>query len=217
MNIPVVYEDNWLLILNKPSGLLTIPTPKKESRTLTSILNEDLKEKGLPRPCAQGRGLSYRLYPCHRLDRETSGLIIYAKGKSMQQKIRELFAQKKIKKTYLAFIQGLPSNSQGEIRNSIEGKSAITKYRVMEKRNGFSIVEIMPLTGRTNQIRIHFKKMGYPLLGETKFAFRRDFKLKAKRLCLHAQTLEFIHPITKKVISLTAELPTDLRDFLNKH
>lgn len=207
MNIPVVYEDDWLLVLNKPPGLLTIPTPKKESRTLTSILNEDLKEKGL----------SYRLYPCHRLDREASGLIIYAKGKSMQQKMRELFAQKKIKKTYLAFIRGLPSNSQGEIRNSIEGKSAITKYRVMEKRNGFSIVEIMPLTGRTNQIRIHFKSIGHPIVGETKYAFRRDFKLKAKRLCLHAQTLEFIHSITKKVISLTAELPTDLRDFLNKH
>ena len=207
MNIPVVYEDNWLLILNKPPGLLTIPTPKKELRTLTSILNEDLKKKGL----------SYRLYPCHRLDRETSGLIIYAKGKSIQKKMRKAFGQKKIKKIYLAFARGLFSNSQGEIKNPIEGKSSITKYRVMEKRTGFSIVEIIPLTGRTNQIRIHFKQMGHPLLGETKFAFRRDFKLKAKRLCLHAKKLEFVHPITKKVISLTIPLPADMKDFLNKY
>ena len=207
MNIPVVYEDEWLLVLNKPCGLLTIPTPKKELRTLTSILNEDLKEKGL----------SYRLYPCHRLDRETSGLIIYAKGKSMQRKMMEIFGQKKIKKTYFAFVQGLLSDSEGEIRNPLEGKIAITKYRVMEKRKGFSIVEIMPLTGRTNQIRIHFKRIGHPVVGETRFAFRRDFKLKAKRLCLHAKKLEFVHPATKKIISLVAPLPPDMEDFLNKH
>ncbi len=207
MNIPVVYEDEWLLVLNKPCGLLTIPTPKKELRTLTSILNEDLKEKGL----------SCRLYPCHRLDRETSGLIIYAKGKSMQRKTMEIFGQKKIKKTYFAFVQGLLSDSEGEIRNPLEGKIAITKYRVMEKRKGFSIVEIMPLTGRTNQIRIHFKRIGHPVVGETRFAFRRDFKLKAKRLCLHAKKLEFVHPATKKIISLVVPLPPDMEDFLNKH
>ena len=71
MNIPVVYEDDWLLIVDKPAGMLTIPSPRKEARTLTAVLNEDLKTKGLP----------YRLHPCHRLDKETSGLIIYAKGK----------------------------------------------------------------------------------------------------------------------------------------
>jgi 23S rRNA pseudouridine1911/1915/1917 synthase len=206
VNIPVIYEDDWLLVLNKPSGLLTIPTPKKESRTLTSILNEDLKQKGL----------SYRLYPCHRLDRETSGLIIYAKTKSMQKRFMQEFRQQKIRKRYLAFVQGRLSQDEGAIRNSIEGKSALTKYRVIEKRSGFSVAEITPLTGRTNQLRIHFKQLGHPLVGETKFAFRRDFKLKAKRLCLHAKTLEFIHPITKNVISLTVPIPSDMKDFLEK-
>ena len=206
MNIPVVYKDEWLLVLNKPWGLLTIPTPRKESRTLTSILNKDLKEKGL----------SCRLYPCHRLDRETSGLIIYAKGKSMQRKMMGLFGQKKIRKTYLAFVQGRLAQDKGDIRYPIEGKGAITKYKVTERRGAFSVVEVVPLTGRTNQIRIHFKSIGHPIVGETKYAFRRDFKLKAKRLCLHAKKLEFIHPITKKVISLDAALPADLKDFLNK-
>ncbi len=207
MNIPIVYEDEWLLVLNKPSGLLTIPTPKKESRTLSSILNDDLKR----------RGLSYRLYPCHRLDRETSGLIVYAKGKSMQKKMMEEFWRKNIKKTYTAFVQGRLPKDEGKIDYPIEGRGAITKYRIIEKRRDFSIVEIMPLTGRTNQIRLHLKQIGHPLVGETKFSFRRDFKLKAKRLCLHAKMLEFVHPLTKKVISLVALLPSDMEDFLNKH
>ena len=207
MNIPVIYEDDWLLVLNKPSGLLTIPTPKKESRTLSSILNEDLKE----------RGLAYRLYPCHRLDRETSGLIVYAKGKSMQKIMMEEFRQRRIQKAYIAFIQGRLPKDEGDLRYPVEAKSALTKYKVMEKKDDFSVVEITPLTGRTNQIRIHFKQAGHPLVGETKFAFRRDFKLKAKRLCLHAKMLEFVHPVTKKVISLTAPLPPDMEDFLKKH
>jgi len=217
VNIPIVYEDDWLLVLNKPSGLLTVPTPKNEPRTLTSIVNEDLKKKGLPRPCAQGRGLSYCLYPCHRLDRDTSGLIIYAKGKSMQKKMTDEFKRKRIKKAYIAFVQGRLSKDQGDIRYPIEGRSAITKYKMVEKRNGFSIVEIMPLTGRTNQIRMHFKQIGHPLVGETKFAFRRDFKLKAKRVCLHAEYLEFIHPITTKPLYLYADLPIDLKEFLKRH
>lgn len=207
MNIPVIHEDDWLLVLNKPSGLLTIPTPKKESRTLSSILNEDLKE----------RGLAYRLYPCHRLDRETSGLIVYAKGKSMQKIMMEEFRQRRIRKAYIAFIQGRLPKDEGDMRYPIEARCAITKYKVVEKKDDFSVVEITPLTGRTNQIRIHFKQAGHPLVGETKFAFRRDFKLKAKRLCLHAKALGFVHPVTKKAISLTAPLPPDMEDFLRKH
>lgn len=206
-NIGVVYEDNWLLILDKPSGLLTIPTPKNETRTLTSVLNEDLEKQGK----------LYRLHPCHRLDRETSGLIIYAKGKSIQKKLMDQFKLKQIKKTYIAFVHRILSKNQGKINTPIEGKPAVTKYRVIQRRKNFTIVEVVPLTGRTNQIRIHFSQMGYPIVGETKFAFRRDFKLKAKRLCLYASSLEFVHPITKEAIFLSTEIPTDLEEFLNKH
>ena len=85
-NIPVLYEDDWIMILEKPPGLLTVPAPGKSSRTLTVILNEDLK----------ARGLNYRLHPCHRLDKETSGLIMYAKGKSAQDKLMLLFKNRKI-------------------------------------------------------------------------------------------------------------------------
>lgn len=207
MNIPVVYEDDWLLVLNKPSGLLTIPTPKNESRTLSSILNDDLKE----------RGLLYRLYPCHRLDRDTSGLIIYAKGKSMQKKMMQEFWLKSVKKIYTAFIQGTLPKNEGSINFPIEGKSALTQYKVIEIRKDFSVIDILPLTGRTNQIRIHFKQEGHPLVGESKFAFRRDYELKAKRVMLHAKKLEFIHPITGKAVSLVMPLPPDMEGFLKKH
>jgi 23S rRNA pseudouridine1911/1915/1917 synthase len=193
--IPIIYEDDYLLVVDKPSGLLTVPTPRNESRTLNSILN---------------------LLPCHRLDRETSGLIIYAKSKAIQKKMMEEFKLRKVKKTYLAFVRGVPQR-QGVINNRIEGMFAQTLYKVIEKRKEFAIVEVKPLTGRTNQIRIHFKAIGHPILGETKFAFRRDFKVKAKRLCLHAMNLEFIHPVSGKLLMLESDFPQDLRDFLEKN
>jgi len=196
MNIPIVYEDNWLLIADKPSGLLVIPTPKKEKRTLTSILS---------------------LHPCHRLDRETSGLIIYAKTKSVQKKMMDLFSRRLVKKHYLAFVQGKLRQRSGEIRMPIEGKPAQTRYEVLEERNGFSIVKVSPFTGRKNQIRIHFKSIGHPLVGESKFAFRKDFALKAKRACLHAAFLEFLHPVTNKILKVEAKLAADMEQFLNVH
>lgn len=207
MNIPIVYEDRWLLVLDKPSGLLTIPTPKKENRTLTSILNEDLEKKGA----------SYRLHPCHRLDRETSGLVVYAKGKAIQQKIMDEFRQKKVKKTYFAFVKTGKLFAQGEINKPIEGKSALTRYKVIAKKKDFAILEVYPVTGRTNQIRIHFKEIGSPVLGDSKFAFRRDFNIKVKRLCLHARDLEFVHPVSKKMLRLHAQMPAQLQEFLNSH
>lgn len=207
MNIPVVFEDDWFMVLDKPAGLLVIPTPKNESRTLTSILNEDLK----------ARNVSYRLHPCHRLDRDTSGLIMYAKGKSLQKKIMVLLRQKKIKKTYLAFVQGVVTKSEGIIREPIENREAVTQYRVLERKKDYSVVEVKPLTGRTNQIRIHFKHIGHPIVGETRFSFRRDFRLKARRLCLHAQALELVHPVTGKNIRVAIDMPRDMQEFLHKH
>ena len=194
--IPIIYEDQWLLVVDKPSGLLSVPTPRNEQRTLTSILN---------------------LYPCHRLDRETSGLIIYAKTKNIQQKVMDEFRQRKVKKAYIVFVRGTPFKNQGEIKQKIEGLSAITRYKVIAKRKDFAIVEVNPLTGRTNQIRIHFKQLGHPILGEAKYAFRRDFKIKAKRLMLHAAKLEFTHPLSGKSLQLKSDLPKDFKDFLGKH
>jgi RluA family pseudouridine synthase len=206
VEIPVIFQDEWLLVVNKPAGLLTIPAHKGDNRTLTDLLNEGLKDK-----------TAARLHPCHRLDRETSGLIIYAKGKSAQQKMMALFHARKVKKIYVAFVQGRMEKTPGEIKYHIEGQPAVTRYRAIEQRKDFAVIEAEPLTGRTNQIRIHFKSIGHPLVGEKKFAFRRDFQLKANRLCLHAQNLEFPHPFTGKAVSLNCGFPAGMRNFLDKH
>lgn len=205
--IPVIYEDDWLVIINKPSGLLTIPAPGKQSRTLTGILNQELEDKGI----------AYRLHPCHRLDKDTSGLIVYAKGKSIQQKLMQEFKSRQVKKKYVAFVHGRVKEDQGQIDNRIDGIPALTKYRVLERKKDFSVVEVIPVTGRKNQIRLHFKAIGHPIVGEDKFVFRRDYALKFKRLCLHAKSLEFIHPVTKKLIKVDSELPRDLSDFLSNN
>ena len=195
------------MVVNKPAGLLSVPTPKQESRTLTSILNQD----------AQDRGLKYHFYPCHRLDRDTSGLLIYAKGKSIEQKMVEAFRDRLVGKKYIAFVHGKLSLPQGVINSAIEGKRAVTKYRVIQEKSNYSVVEISPVTGRTNQIRIHFKNIQHPLVGEDKFAFRKDFALRAKRVCLHAEYLEFKHPQTAKTIAVKSPLPEDMQKFLDGH
>lgn len=207
MNIPIAYEDDWLLVVDKPAGLLSVPTPKNESRTLTGILNQD----------AEVRGLKYRLHPCHRLDRETSGLLIFAKGKSIEKKIMDAFRDRKVSKKYIAFVHGRLAKPVGQISSAIEGKSALTKYRVMQEKSSYSVVEVVPVTGRTNQIRIHFKNIAHPLVGEDKFAFRKDFVLRAKRVCLHAGYLEFKHPQSGQIMVVKSPLAGDMQKFLEDH
>ena len=194
-------------MVNKPAGLLSVSTPKHEARTLTSILNQD----------AADRGLKYRLHPCHRLDRETSGLLIYAKGKNIEQKMILAFRDRLVGKKYIAFVHGKLSPLQGTISSAIEGKSALTKYRVIQEKSNYSVVEVSPVTGRTNQIRIHFKHIQHPLVGEDKFAFRKDFALRAKRVCLHAEYLEFKHPQTAKMVVVQTPLAQDMQKFLDEH
>jgi len=205
--IPLVFEDEWLVVVNKPPGLLVIPSPKNERRTLTSILNDDIVSRSIP----------YRLHPCHRLDKETSGLLIYAKGKSIQEKMMTEFQRHQVKKTYVAFVQGQLTKREGVLKMPVEGRDAVTTYKILERRKDFNIIQAKPLTGRTNQIRIHFNEIKHPLVGESTYAFRRYFALKAKRLCLHAEALEFTHPVTHKHIELFVDLPDDMMKFLEKH
>ena len=207
MNIPIVFEDDWLLVVNKPAGLLSAPTPKDESRTLTGILNQDALE----------RKSGFNLYPCHRLDRQTSGLVIYAKSKAVEQKMALAFRDRKVSKKYIAFVHGRLAHKQGQISSAIEGKSALTKYKVIQEKSNYSVVEVAPVSGRTNQIRIHFKSIQHPLVGEDKFIFRKDFILRFKRICLHAQELQFLHPVTQRQLVLQLDLPPDLKKFLASH
>lgn len=200
------------MVVDKPSGMLVIPTPKKETNTLTGLLNQEL----------DSRNIEVNAYPCHRLDRETSGLVVYAKGKKMQALLMEEFKKKAVKKTYIAFAQGTIKKGFDIIKMPIYNKNknrkeyAITKYRVLERRKAFSILEVEPVTGRTNQIRIHFKEMGHPLVGESVYAFRKDFRLRFKRVALHAKYIEFTHPIAHKRLQFTSPLPADMENFIRK-
>ena len=200
----ILYEDDHIIVADKPAGMLVIPTPKGESNTLTSLLNREL----------DARGIEANAHPCHRLDRETSGLIIYAKGKKTQQAMMEEFRNRRVSKTYIAFVHGRLARKAGTIDLPIEGKRSVTKYRVTEERRDFSVVEIEPETGRTNQIRIHFKSMGHPLVGERKFAFAKDYELKFRRAALHSHKIGFEHPVTKKPIIFTTPIPEDMARFL---
>jgi len=209
----IIYEDEAVIVVDKPSGMLVIPTPKMETNTLTALLNRELDL----------RSVEVNAYPCHRLDRETSGLIVYAKGKHFQGIIMDEFKKRQVKKLYIAFVHGkLPKNFdelKSEIynRNKRRGEVAITKYKVTGRRKNFTIAEVEPVTGRTNQIRIQFKELGHPLVGESVYAFRKDFSLKFKRAALHAKRIEFIHPVTKKLLTFDSPMADDMNDFLKKH
>lgn len=206
----IVYEDDHIIVIDKPSGMLVIPTPKKETNTLTDLINRELDE----------RGVKVNAYPCHRLDRETSGLIIYAKGKAIRQAMMEEFRERSVKKAYIAFVNGIVKKKfdtiMGCIYNRNKGKpeDAVTKYTVLERRNAFTIIEAQPVTGRTNQIRIHMKSIGHPLVGETVYAFRKDFKLRFKRAALHARRIEFIHPASGKKMVFESPLADDMAGLL---
>lgn len=202
----VIYEDDWLIAVNKPSGMLVIPTPKRETNTLTDLLNKEL----------DARGVEANAYPCHRIDRETSGVILYAKGKKAQKLMMDEFRTRNVKKTYIAFVQGALKKNSDTIKSAIFNRNknrrepAVTGYNVIARKQGFSVAEVEPVTGRTNQIRIHFAGIGHPLLGESVYAFRRDFNLRFKRVALHAKSVELTHPFTKKRLKIEAPLPEDL-------
>ncbi len=221
--IRILYEDDCLVVFDKPSGLLVIPAPQEKSHTLTDIVN---------RQCAVAS--QTKLYPCHRLDRETSGVIIYARGKANQQLMMNEFHKGTVKKTYLAFVLGKMKNPAGEIKSVIRdfhqdrfeshgrrgkspGKLAITRYKVVAVKRQFSVVEVFPVTGRTNQIRIHFSELGHPLLGERLYALGRDFPVKFRRVALHSGEVTFPHPVLKKNITVTSELAKDMENFWNRY
>lgn len=208
----VIYEDEHIILVNKASGLLVVPTPKGETNTLTDLLNKEL----------DSRGIEANAYPCHRIDRETSGLVIYAKGKHVREIMMERFKRRVVKKTYIAFVHGIVKKDsdtlKGNVYNQKKRKTElmITKFRVIERRKDFTIVQVEPVTGRTNQIRLHFRQLGHPLVGESVYAFRKDFKLKFKRTALHAKILEFDHPITGKRMNFDLPLPDDMANFIQK-
>lgn len=216
--IPVLYEDESYIVFDKPAGVLVIPAPGEKKQTLVDIVNRQYA-------AAQG----WKLHPCHRLDRETSGAIIFAKGKGQQQAMMALFHRQAVNKKYIAFVHGKPRQRQGELRSAIRdldqvkfrrgapAKPSVTRYKVIEERKSFSIVEVTPVTGRTNQIRIQFAEIGHPLVGERKYACGKDYQLRFRRVALHAHALGWEHPVSHKKINVTAKLHQDMEEFIARN
>ncbi len=205
--IKILYKDDYYIVFDKPANLLVIPTPKNEKNTLENIVNEQYKAPNN----------EYLLHPCHRLDRETSGIIIFAKGKKNQKLMMDEFKKRTIKKEYLAIVQGRVHKAHGEIKKTImheKKEPALTRYTTIKTQKSYSLLKVYPITGRTNQIRIHMSMIGHPILGERKYARGKDYPLKFRRVALHAKQIEFFHPVTHKYIKINCPIPKDLEEFL---
>jgi len=214
MNQPyqIIFNDEYILAVAKSPKILVVPTPKNETYTLSNILSEKFqKEQNL------------KVYPCHRLDRTTSGIILYAKSLEMQRTIMDQFKNHKVQKKYIAFVYG-KLKRKGIIKSQVKDKYnphkqeklAVTKYKVLKTYPEFCVLEVKTITGRTNQIRIQFSQIGHPLVGERKFAIAKNYNLKFKRPALHAISITFQHPISGENLTLSAPLYPDMKEFLKK-
>lgn len=213
--LKILYEDKHLLVVDKPSKLLTVATEKEKNKTLYHQVFAYLKAK------------NQKVFIVHRLDRDTSGLVLFAKSEKVKQMIQDRW-QEVIRK-YIAVVYG-KVNNKGEIHNYLsesktlityisnkeKGKEAITRYNLVDynEKLNISLVDIEILTGRKNQIRVHMNSIKHPILGDMKYG---DKKLKQNRMYLHAYYLSFYHPIRKENIIVKTYIPKEfIRFFINK-
>ena len=206
--VEVLYQDRDVMVFEKPAGVLTIANPKELDKNLVDLVNHQFTENQ-----------NWKLFPCHRLDRETSGAILFAKSLDAQHRMMDMFKLHEIKKIYTACVQGQLQKNSGEIRSQISEdgklKSALSFYSVIQKKEFFTVIEVQPMTGRTNQIRIQFSEIGHPLVGDRKFSVAKNFSVKFKRTALHASSLEWISPFSKKMIHVKSDLPEDMRKLID--
>lgn len=220
----LVYEDEHLLVVEKKQGLLTVATrPGSTETTVMSILRAYVKRQ-------DNRA---NVYVVHRLDRETSGLLVVAKSEALQEYMRTYWRDLVTQRTYVALVEGRLEKTEGKIttwltedkRNAMVysspvddgGQLAITNYKVLatrdtdegDSRKGLSLVELHLETGRTNQIRVHMASLGHPVVGDRKYGHGETYS-PVDRLCLHARVLEFIHPATEKTIHFETSIPKEL-------
>lgn len=199
LDLEVIYEDDYLAIINKPAGILV---SGNKFKTVDSALLQNLQKSR--------QSDAVRPRPVHRLDYPTTGCLLVGKTSSSIQALNELFEQKKIQKTYHAIVIG-QLNSSGVINSEIDGKQSESHFQVIEtvKSNRFeflTLVELSPKTGRRHQLRIHLASLGNPILGDQEYG-KEDLILKGKGLYLHASSLQFSHPFSQEQLEINSPIP----------
>lgn len=197
------YRDDWLLVVNKPAGLLSVPGRGEDKQDcLSSRVQETFPDALI----------------VHRLDMATSGLLVFARGIEMQRQLSAMFHNREVSKRYVAIVAGKLQPDEGEINLPIgadwnerplrkideaTGKPSLTRYRVLSREADTTRVELEPVTGRTHQLRVHMRAAGHPILGDALYGEAAS----APRLLLHAQTLSFFHPVSKVSASFVCPAP----------
>jgi len=224
-DLPILFEDEAIVVLNKPAGVLAVPL---ERRGGARSVFDDLK--AYLRRHRRGHALVV-----HRIDRDTSGLVVFAKHARAQEALKAQFKRHLPERIYLAVVYGHPSPPHGTWRDRVvwdrdaliqkethprdpAGKDAVSRYRVVEALRGAALVEVSLVTGRRNQIRIQARLRGHTLVGERRYVYGPDSlrPIPFTRQALHAHRLTFDHPTTGKRLSFEAPLPNDLKDLITR-
>lgn len=208
--LKIVYEDDDIIVVNKGYGLLSMGNEKIKEGTAYSILRQYLKEKD-PRN---------KIFIVHRLDRDTSGLMMFAKNPEAKDAMQHNWNNMVLERRYVCVVEGKMEEAEGIVRsylaetsqfevystqNPDEGQLAVTRYRTLKTGGGYSLVEVSLDTGRKNQIRVHMKDLGHPIAGDKKYGAKSS---PIHRLALHAMTLRFVHPVTRKDMRFETPVPT---------
>lgn len=209
LGLALVFEDDDLLVVNKPPGLLTIATDKEKRRTAYAILSDYVK----------AQNPDNKIFVIHRLDRETSGLLMFAKNETIKRQIQENWLDTIIQRTYVAVVEGQVEPSEGTItswlaessalkvyssQNPQHGQKAVTHYRRLQTNGHFSLLQINLETGRKHQIRVHLQDIKHPVIGDSKYGSGQS---PLRRLGLHAQVLAFTHPKTGEICRFETTIP----------
>lgn len=212
-NLRVVYEDADIIVVDKPPGLLSIATERERERTAYAIVTDYVRQ----------RSPEGRVFVVHRLDKGTSGLIVFARSEAVKRALQD--GWRDVEKKYYALVEGAPDPPRDTIRTQLrenkglevystdegDGSDAITEYRTVKKTKRYALLEITLQTGKKNQIRVHLAERGHPVAGDKKYGAHGN---PAGRLGLHAHSLSFTHPSRRERIALTSPLPKALEGLL---
>lgn len=226
IDLNICYEDEYFIIVNKPSGLIVHPTMFSEDDTLSGAIKKYFKSKNIHFPDDD-----YRWGVCHRLDKDTSGLIIVAKSLENQKILQDMIKNNKIKREYIGLVQGkleakkmkidapLKRNSQGKLNMEIsqdkDALDAITYIEEIEKFKSFTLVKFILETGRTHQIRVHCKYINNPIINDPLYGNKKT--ISNYNQYLHAYRLSFIHPWTKNNVYIELEIPSEFKEYIKKY